>query len=255
LLATVAFDRACDRLWLVGDLVNRGPDSLGCLRFARSLGDAAVVVLGNHDLHLLSLAEGFSRGRSRDTLEQVLDAPDRIALLEWLRHRPLMHVEGRFAMVHGGLLPEWSVAQASALAGEIEAQLRAPGYRELLRDMYGDKPDRWDPDARGIERSRLIINAMTRLRVCTANGRMVLGFKGDPADLEGDLLPWFDVPGRASRDATIVCGHWSALGLKVREDLLALDSGCVWGRALSAVRLEDRKLFQVPCPAAGGRED
>jgi bis(5'-nucleosyl)-tetraphosphatase (symmetrical) len=255
LLAKVAFDAARDRLWLVGDLVNRGPDSLGCLRFVKSLGDSVVVVLGNHDLHLLSVSEGFSRGRSRDTLAQVIEAPDRGELLDWLRLRPLMHVEGGFAMVHGGLLPSWSVGEARALAGEVEAQLRGPAYRELLRDMYGDQPDRWNAGLSGLARWRVIINAMTRLRVCTPDGRMALGFKGDPADLDGRLLPWFDVPGRASRDATIVCGHWSALGLKVRDDLLALDSGCVWGRSLSAVRLEDRKLYQVACPDGAGREE
>jgi len=255
LLALVAFDAAHDRLWLVGDLVNRGPDSLGCLRFARALGDAAVVVLGNHDLHLLSLAEGFSKGRSRDTLDAVFEARDRDDLLDWLRHRPLMHVEGGFAMVHGGLLPAWTIAQARALAGEVEEQLQGPGFRTLLRDMYGDKPDGWSPALEGIARWRVVINAMTRLRVCTADGRMVLGFKGHPADVRGKLLPWFDVPGRASSTATVVCGHWSALGLKLRDDLLALDSGCVWGRSLSAVRLEDRRLFQVPCPGAEGRED
>lgn len=255
LLATVAFDAARDRLWLVGDLVNRGPDSLACLRFVKSLGDSAVVVLGNHDLHLLALAEGFSKARSRDTLTQVLEAPDREALLAWLRHRPLLHVEGNFAMVHGGLLPAWSIGEARALAAEVEQELCGAGYRAVLRDMYGDKPDAWDAKLVGIARWRVIINAMTRLRVCSADGRMALGYKGDPADLEGDLLPWFDVPGRASGGMTMVCGHWSALGLKLRGDLLALDSGCVWGRALSAVRLEDRRLFQVACPGAAGRED
>jgi bis(5'-nucleosyl)-tetraphosphatase (symmetrical) len=203
---------------------------------------------------LLSLAEGFSRGRSRDTLAPVLEAPDRRELLDWLRRRPLMHVEGAFAMVHGGLLPQWTVGEARALASEVEEKLRGPGYRDLLRDMYGDEPDRWDAGLSGIARSRVIINAMTRLRVCTPDGRMVLGFKGDPVDLEARLLPWFDVPGRASGETTMVCGHWSALGLKMRDDLLALDSGCVWGRALSAVRLEDRTLYQVRCPGGAGRE-
>jgi bis(5'-nucleosyl)-tetraphosphatase (symmetrical) len=238
----------------VGDLVNRGPESLECLRFVKGLGDRAVVVLGNHDLHLVSLAEGIHKTKHRDTLDDVLGAPDRDELMQWLRTRPLMHVEGGFAMVHAGLLPQWSVAQARALAAEVESQLRGPDYRSLLRDMYGDRPNRWDDSLEGTERPRVVINAMTRLRVCHADGSMALEFKGEPGDAPGDLVPWFDMPGRASRDHTIVCGHWSALGLQVRDDLLALDSGCVWGRALSAVRLEDRRVFEVPCPP-GAAED
>ena len=170
MLGRIAFDRARDRLWFVGDLVNRGPDSLACLRFVKSLGDRAVTVLGNHDLHLLCVAEGCEKPRKRDTLDAVLAAPDREELLHWLRHRPLFHAEGAFAMVHAGLLPEWTVDRARALAGEVEAALQGPDYRELLSGMYGDEPDRWDDALTGLSRLRVIINAMTRLRMCTRSG-------------------------------------------------------------------------------------
>lgn len=255
MLERLAFDPASDRLWFVGDLVNRGPDSLRCLRFVRSLGERAVTVLGNHDLHLVCVAEGVEKAKGRDTLEDVLAAPDRDELVSWLRTRPLMHVEGGFALVHAGLLPEWSVERARELAGEVEAALRGPGYRKLLERMYGDKPDRWSDDLQGIDRLRVVINAMTRLRVLDDTGRMVLKFKGEPGDAHDEWTPWFDVPARASRDHTVVCGHWSALGLQVRPDLLALDSGCVWGRELSAVRLRDRSVVSVRCPEAAGREE
>jgi len=234
----------------VGDLVNRGPDSVACLRYVKSLGDAAVTVLGNHDLHLLCVAAGVERARARDTLDAVLEAPDREELLAWLRHRPLMHVEDGFALVHAGLLPEWTVARARSLAGEVESSLRSPGYGDLLGRMYGDQPDRWSDSLAGVDRLRVVINAMTRLRVCDAGGAMVLGFKGEPGDQGGGLTPWFDVAGRRSRDHAIVCGHWSALGVVVRPDLMSLDSGCVWGRSLTAVRLDDRRLFRVACPPA-----
>ena len=221
----------------------------------KSLGDAAVTVFGNHDFHLLCVAEGLEKARKRDTLDQVLDAPDRGELLEWLRHRPLMHVEGGFALVHAGLLPEWTVARARALAAEVESELRGKRYRAFLARMYGDQPDRWSDALEGIERLRVIVNAMTRLRVCDDDGAMVLRFKGEPGDAHDEWTPWFDVKGRRSADHTIVCGHWSALGLLTRADIVSLDSGCVWGRSLSAVRLSDRRLFQVPCPASPGQED
>ena len=235
----------------MGDLVNRGPQSLECLRFVKGLGDRAVAVLGNHDLHLVSLAEGIHKTKPRDTLDEVLAAPDRDELMAWLRTLPLLHVEGGTAMVHAGLLPEWTVARARTLAAEVETQLRGADYRELLRGMYGDRPERWSDGLEGMQRWRVVINACTRLRVCRADGAMALEYKGEPGDAPRDFIPWFDMPGRASRDHTLVCGHWSALGRVVRGDLLALDSGCVWGRALSAVRLEDREVFEVPCPAAG----
>lgn len=236
----------------MGDLVNRGPDSLRCLRFVKGLGSAATTVLGNHDLHLVCVAEGLDRIKHRDTLEEVLDAPDCDELAAWLRGLPLMHVERGFVLVHAGLLPQWTVARARELAGEVEAVLRGPGYRGLLEHMYGDEPAAWDESLEGVERLRVVINAMTRLRVCDRRGAMVLRFKGEPGEAAEAWTPWFDVPGRASRDHAIVCGHWSALGLRLREDLLSLDSGCVWGRALTAVRLEDRAVFEVPCPAPRG---
>ena len=255
LLDSFAFDPKEDRLWFVGDLVNRGPDSLACLRYVKSLGDAAVTVLGNHDLHLVCVAEGLEKGRRRDTLDEVLAAPDRDELVDWLRCRPLLHVEGNTVLVHAGLLPEWSVARARELAAEVEAILRGADYRSLLARMYGDEPDRWRDDLAGIDRLRVVINAMTRLRVCDADGRMVLRFKGEPGEANDQWTPWFDMPRRRSRDHAVVCGHWSALGLRVRDDLLAIDSGCVWGRALTAVRLEDRRLFEVRCPPREGPED
>ena len=255
MLDAIEFRPARDRLWFVGDLVNRGPDSLACLRFVKGLGDAAVTVLGNHDLHLLCVAEGAEKRRKRDTIEDVLAAPDREELLDWVRHRPLMHVAEGHVLVHAGLLPQWTVRKAQALAGEVERALRGPGYRDLLEQMYGDQPDRWDDKLAGVDRLRVVINAMTRLRVCDDKGAMALAFKGEPGEAADAWTPWFDVAGRKSADHPIVCGHWSALGVMVRPDLLSLDSGCVWGRSLSAVRLEDRRVLAVDCPPAPGRED
>ena len=221
----------------------------------KSLGESAVTVLGNHDLHLLCVAEGVEKRRKRDTLEEVLAAPDRDELLDWLRRRPMLHVEGGYALVHAGLLPEWSVPRARELAAEVEKRLRGRDYRKLLEHMYGDKPARWDDRLEGFDRLRVVINAMTRLRVLDASGAMVLGYKGEPGEARSDWTPWFDVPERASRDHVLVCGHWSALGLEIRPDLMSIDSGCVWGRSLSAVRLEDRRVLAVDCPPAPGRED
>jgi bis(5'-nucleosyl)-tetraphosphatase (symmetrical) len=236
-----------DRLWLVGDLVNRGPESVEVLRFVRNLGARAVTVLGNHDLHLVARAWGFAKARSDDTLDDVLGAHDADELVDWLRARPMMHVEGERALVHAGLLPQWTVAKARSLAGEVEHALRGRGAREFIANLYGSRPDRWEDSLQGHDRLRVIVNAMTRLRFCTLQGVMDFHSKGERADAPAGYLPWFEVPGRASVDATIVCGHWSALGLKRLPGLAALDSGCVWGGQLSALRLEDDRLFQVPC--------
>jgi bis(5'-nucleosyl)-tetraphosphatase (symmetrical) len=249
LLREVGFGKQ-DRLWFVGDLVNRGPKSLEVLRFVRDLGERAVVVLGNHDLHLVTQHEGFERTRKDDTFADVLGATDARELVGWLRARPMMHVEGAYAMVHAGLLPQWSISQALSLGREVEAALRSADYRAFLGNMYGSQPDAWSETLAGWDRLRVIVNAMTRLRFCTPDGRMDFRAKGK-APPPGHV-PWYDL--RKDREV-IVCGHWSALGLKTSEKLAALDSGCVWGGRLSALRLEDRAVFQVPCAgyqAAGG---
>ena len=248
ILDLVGFNRQRDRLWLVGDLVNRGPASLETLRFVRELGDAAITVLGNHDLHLLTVAAGFGRNHKSDTLDEILDAPDRNELLAWLRSRKLFHGEGEYAMVHAGLLPQWSVERASQLAAEVEAVLQSSQHVELARNMYGGQPDFWDDKLAGWDRLRVIINAMTRMRLCTVNGRMEFQHKGKPENLPEGFMPWFDVPDRRSANVTLICGHWSALGLRIAPNLFAIDGGCLWGRQLCAVRLEDRKVFQLNCP-------
>jgi bis(5'-nucleosyl)-tetraphosphatase (symmetrical) len=254
LLGAFGFDRASDRLWFVGDLVNRGPASLATVRFVRDLGDRAVVVLGNHDLHLLALAQGHVRSRKDDTLEEMLAAPDRGELLDWLRRRPMIHVAGDTTLVHAGLLPQWDIAAAQSLAREVEAELRGPRYSKFLETLYGSRPDRWTDDLSGADRLRVIVNAMTRMRFCTPEGVMEFETKGETTRAPRGYLPWFDVPDRKSASSTIICGHWSALGLRLAPNLLALDSGCVWGGQLSAIRLEDRRLYQVACGVhANGR--
>jgi bis(5'-nucleosyl)-tetraphosphatase (symmetrical) len=250
LLKELNFKRG-DRLWFVGDLVNRGPKSLEVLRFVKALGRRAVVVLGNHDLHLVTQHEGLERRRGDDTFDDVLRARDREELVDWLRTRPMMHAEGGFAMVHAGLVPNWTVAKALRLAGEVEAALASRRkYRDFLRHMYGAEPDRWSDALKGWDRLRVIVNAMTRLRFCTREGRM--DFKAKGASAPRGYRPWYEL--RKDR-ATLVWGHWSALGLKLGRRFAALDSGCVWGGRLTAMRLENRKLYQVKCPgyqSAGG---
>jgi bis(5'-nucleosyl)-tetraphosphatase (symmetrical) len=245
LLERCRFDAAADRLWLVGDLVNRGPRSLETLRFVKGLGDSAIVVLGNHDLSLLLAAEGFGKRGKGDTFDDVLGAPDRDDLLFWLRHRHLCHVENGHCLIHAGLLPQWTVAEARALAVEVESALTSPDWREFMARLWGSEPAGWREDLVGWPRLRVIVNAMTRLRFCTPDGIMDFRAKGGPDDAPPGCVPWFDAPGRKSADTTLVTGHWSALGLKIRPNLLALDSGCLWGGQLTAVRLEDRAIFQV----------
>jgi bis(5'-nucleosyl)-tetraphosphatase (symmetrical) len=247
LLEQIKFDPARDKVWLVGDLVNRGPDSLQVLRLVRSLGDSAVTVLGNHDLHLLAVAEGVAEQHRTDTLDEVLHAPDRAELLLWLRQQRLLHAEGGHVLVHAGLLPQWSVAQASQLAREVESALRGPDYAIFLARMYGNAPHAWDDSLEGYKRLRVIVNAFTRMRICTPQGEMEFRFKGEVQDIPEGYLPWYEVPRRKSREATVIFGHWSALGLKVEPRVIALDTGCLWGGPMTAIRLEDRELFQVEC--------
>jgi len=247
LLDLTRFDPGCDRLWLVGDLVNRGPHSLETLNYVKGLGDAAVTVLGNHDLHLVMMAEGYSKKHADDTLDAILAAPDREELLAWLRARPMLHVEDGHVLVHAGLLPQWTVPQAQRLAAEVEAALRAGNYAEFLANMWGSEPPAWRDDLAGWPRLRVIVNAMTRMRFCSAEGVMEFKAKGELANAPAGYLPWFAVPGRRSADHVLVTGHWSALGLRIEPNLLALDSGCLWGRHLTAVRLPDREVFQIDC--------
>lgn len=247
LIELISFDVKRDKLWLVGDIVNRGPESLALLRNLVNLGDAVIPVLGNHDLHLLLVAEGIARQHSGDTLQDILDAPDRHNLLSWLRHQKLFHIDGEYALVHAGLLPSWDISQAAALAQEVEATLRGENSREFFLHMYGNEPSYWYEGLAGYDRLRVIINAMTRLRICTPEGRMDFSFKGGPQSIPQGYLPWFEVPRRVSRRHTIVFGHWSALGLQIRDNVIALDTGCLWGGKLTAIRLEDRRIFQVSC--------
>lgn len=254
LLAQCSFNPDADRLWLVGDLVNRGPKSLETLRFVRSLGEAAITVLGNHDLYLLMVAEGGAKFRGKDdTLQEIFDAPDCDALLDWLRQQPLCHTEGDYCMVHAGLLPQWTAARARELAREVETALQGPNFREFILNLWGSEPAGWSDELTGWQRLRVIVNAMTRMRFCTLHGVMEFKVKGKLANAPAGHLPWFDLPDRQSRDAVLVTGHWSALGLKVEPNFLALDSGCLWGGHLTAVRLEDRAVFQVPCSPTEAR--
>ena len=247
LLEQVRFDPAQDKLWLVGDLVNRGPDSLAVLRLVQSLGNSAITVLGNHDLHLLAVANGIAEPHRTDTLDEILNAPDRDELLHWLRNRPLLHVEDSYVLVHAGLLPQWSVVSAASLAREAETALRGNDYVTFLKRMYGNTPRGWRDDLTGYKRLRVIINTFTRMRICTLAGEMEFKFKSEIHNIPPGYLPWFDVPNRASAASTVIFGHWSALGLVLRENVMALDTGCLWGGPMSAVRLDDRHLFQVTC--------
>ena len=247
LLKRLKFRADRDRLWFVGDLVNRGPASLETLRRVRALGDNAVVVLGNHDLHLLAVASGVHRRRRSDTLDAVLAAPDRDALLEWLSSRPLAYAEAGDLLVHAGLVPQWTVALTLSLADEVSRALRRDP-RALFEHMYGNEPECWREDLSGAERLRFTINVLTRLRVCTADGRVDFAMKGAPPPPPSPLRPWFVHPRRMSREARIIFGHWSALGLVREHGVIGLDTGCVWGGALSAVDLDtERAVLSVKC--------
>lgn len=251
LLARIGFSADRDRLWFVGDLVNRGPRSLEVLRFVRDLGDNAVVVLGNHDLHLLAVACGSQPARRSDTLDEILGAPDRDVLLEWLATRPLAHFEAGDLLVHAGVVPQWTVETTLGLAREIEWALRN-NPRHLFDHMYGDEPSQWTADLTGTDRLRFAINVLTRVRVCTNDGRINLRMKGRPPAEGSPWRPWFEIENRATSSARVVFGHWSALGLVLRDDVIGLDSGCVWGGALTAIDLdraqnEPRAAVSMPC--------
>lgn len=251
LLDHIRFDPGKDRLWLTGDLVNRGPHSLSTLRFVRALGDATISVLGNHDLHLLAVAHKQSKLRKNDTLKAILQASDRDELLDWLRCLPLLHYESDYCLIHAGVPPQWDLKLARACAKEVETLLRCDDYAIFFEHMYGDSPDVWSADLNGWERLRFITNCLTRLRYCDKKGRVNFNTKGAPGSQPKHLLPWFEVPGRKSSEMNIVFGHWSTLGFRAEKGIYAIDTGCLWGGELTALRLSGKfKKFSIVCPGA-----
>lgn len=249
LLARIEFNPSHDELWLVGDLINRGSGSLEVLRWCYQHQNNLKVVLGNHDLHALVVAAGFVSPKKGDTLSALLAAEDCKVLLDWLRHQHLAYSNNQYLMVHAGLLPQWTVEQALRYAEEVESALQAPDYLRFLAHMYGNQPSSWRDDLTGLDRLRVITNAMTRLRVCTPQGEMQFSFKGELQDVPSGYMPWFDVTNRASQNAQVIFGHWSALGLQQRDNVDALDTGCLWGGQLTAMNLETKAVTQVPSNA------
>ncbi len=240
LLSAISFKPERDHLWLAGDLVNRGPDSLDVLREVINLGDSATTVMGNHDLHLLATASGVRKLGEDDTFQAVLAAPDAANILDWLRSRPLLYhdLKRKRLLVHAGLPPTWSVSEAVSRAAEISARLRGPNWAGALKKMYGDEPRAWSADHSDADRLRYIINALTRMRYCDEHGNLDFEHAGPPGTQPAHLVPWFEVPGRPSETTHVVFGHWASLGLLCRTNITALDSGCVWGGSLTAVPLE-----------------
>ncbi len=245
LLARLQFDAKRDKLWLVGDLINRGSGSLEVLRWCYQHQQSLKIVLGNHDLHALAVVHDLKPAHKYDTLQTSIDAHDSDALFTWLRLQPLMHAENDYVMVHAGLLPQWTVEDAHSYTREIETVLQADNYRDFLANMYGNFPNQWQDDLTGLDRLRAITNAMTRMRICTAQGEMEFVFKGELQDVPQGYMPWFDVPNRQSQEVHIICGHWSALGLQQRANIFALDTGCLWGGQLTAMCLETKAITQV----------
>jgi len=252
MLQTIDFSPSRDHLFVLGDLVNRGPDSLGVLRRLRGLDNAATCLLGNHDLHLLAVAHGVRKMHRSDTLAPILDAPDREEWLYWLRQQRLAVQAHGWLMVHAGVVPQWDAAQTVVLAGEVEAMLRSPEVGEFLTLMYGNEPARWDDSLQGVDRWRCVVNSLTRLRFCAADGTMECATKEGAGGAPEGYMPWFEVPGRRTQGTPVAFGHWSTLGLVNRDDLLALDTGCLWGGHLTAVRVDGatREVIQIPCPQA-----
>ena len=253
MLDHVGFSVSRDRLYVLGDLVNRGPSSLAVLRRLHDMGSSIQCVLGNHDLHLLALAKGARSPSKSDTLQEVLEAPDRNHLLNWLQHQSLALFEENVLMVHAGVLPQWSLSETLALAGELENILQGDGATEFLINMYGNEPAQWQSDLQGMERWRCALNAFTRLRFCSPSGHMEFKTKEGSAKAPAGFMPWFEVPGRQTADITIAFGHWSTLGAVDRNDIWALDTGCVWGGCLTALQrdhLSDPpRRIEIKCPS------
>jgi len=246
LLARLKFNPKKDTLWLVGDIINRGSGSLDVLRWCYRHQENIKVVLGNHDLHALAVAYGIKPAHRSDTLQAIIDAPDSDAMLTWLRHQPLMVSNDEYVMVHAGLMPQWKIDDAFSYAQEVECALQSVNYKDFLLNMYGNTPNIWQDDLTGINRLRVITNAMTRMRICTQDGALEFDFKGELKDIPSDYMPWFDLPTRQTQDVSIICGHWSALGLQQRANIHALDTGCLWGGKLTAMCLETKVITQVP---------
>lgn len=249
-------ERLLDRLFsespdaeliFVGDLVNRGPESLRTLRLVKGMGTRARTVLGNHDLHLLAVSHGTRVPGRSDTITEILNAPDRDELLDWLRRQPLALMADTYLVVHAGVLPQWSTEKVMALSAEVEAKLQSDDWTDFMKAMYGNEPAQWSNGLQGNDRLRCIVNAFTRLRFCTADGEMEFASKEGPGATPPGYMPWFDVPGRLTADTPVIFGHWSTLGVVQRQNLIGLDSGCVWGGKLTAMRLSDRSLIQVDC--------
>ena len=246
LLELIGFSPRSDRLWLVGDLVNRGPESLAVLREVMKLGNAVSTVLGNHDLHLLTVAAGHRPPHRDDTLATILAADDRDGVLDWLARQPLVVVDNEMLLVHAGLLPSWTAATALMLSREVQAMLASERAHEFLGALYGDEPRQWDESLKGFDRLRVAVNACTRLRYCAADDTMEFREKRGPAHAPAGYLPWFAHPHRRSGHSMVVCGHWSSLDLMLTPNVVMLDSGCLWGGALTGIRLPDRRVYQVP---------
>ncbi|HBS26352.1 MAG TPA: diadenosine tetraphosphatase [Gammaproteobacteria bacterium] len=254
LLERIQYDPAKDQLWFVGDIVNRGPKSLQSLRFVANPDNNAITVLGNHDLNLLAVSEGVRTVKRHDTLNDILNADDAADLLQWLRQQPLLHHDKNLkaVMVHAGFAPQWKLKHAKKYAKEVESVLAGPSYREFLHAMYGNKPNKWKKSLQGMERLRFITNAFTRIRYCDQANRLNMQEHGAPGTQSKKLTPWFAIPERKSRKTKIVFGHWSTLGLKFSHNTIALDTGCLWGGELTAVRLDtaEPQIISIDCDGA-----
>ncbi len=253
LLDKVNFDRTNDQLWFLGDIVNRGPDSLKCLRFVKSLGTNAITVLGNHDLHLIAIANNVRKPHRNDTVEEIIEAKDSLELLEWLKHQPLLVSDPdlNITMIHAGLPPQWSLDQAKELAQETQSLLRGKKFNDFIQNMYGDQPDIWSDTLRGNDRHRFIINAFTRIRYIDKNGKLDIKENGVPGTQPNSLIPWYAIPERKTKKDKLTFGHWSTVHLGNENNfkqynVYPLDTGCLWGGELTAMRLEDEKMFSVP---------